>query len=412
MTLQRRRFIASLALPILAGLIGKCVAANAAITPDHAEGNQALVLRAKTLFDGTKILDGPFAVRIENGIIVKVGRTKQVDTTGARVLNVPGGTILPGFIDMHTHHLINRVPPRRMLEHGVTTARDLGSAEPITAASTNKPFQLRQFFSGPILQAPNGYPNVVFPGSGVEIAGEAAVRAKVDSLVRQGATVIAVSLEKGGEFGAPWGWHEATVPPPWATLTDDELKWIVDQAHNVNHVRVTAYLGDDESAQRALAAGVDEWAHSPCEPLSATVIAAAGSKGIAVDGTIDTEIKCEGALDNAASLVGAGAKLFYSTDMGHPDIPHGIDAQEIHMALHVGFHNGKDFLTALTLALASATSEAGKYLGLEPLGQIVPGAPGDVIVIGGDVRSVFKELEFPRVVVKDGLLVIKRAKGE
>jgi hypothetical protein len=321
---------------------------------------------------------------------------------------------------MHTHHLINAVPPLRMLEHGVTTARDLGSAEPLTPATTNKPYRLRQFLSGPILQAPGGYPNVVFPGSGVEVAGVDNVRAKVDSLVAQGASVIAVSLELGGEFGAPWGWHEASSPPgKWATLSDDELNAIVDQAHNKHNVRVTAYLGNSASARRALKAGVDEWAHSPCDTLDGDVIADAGtlplydgSKGIAIDGTIDTEIKCTGALDNAAALVKAGAKLFYSTDMGHPDIPHGIDAQEIHMGIHVGLDNKEDFLTSLTQALARATSEGGKYLGLEPLGQIVPGAPADLIVIGSDVRVNFKELEFPRLVVKGGLVVIERAKGE
>ena len=67
---------------------------------------------------------------------------------------------------------------------------------------------------------------------------------------------------------------------------------------------------------------------------------------MAIDGTIDTEVQCAGVHDNAAEFLSrAGAKLFYSTDMGHPDIPHGIDAQEIHMGLHVGFHSGKDYPT-------------------------------------------------------------------
>lgn len=98
--------------------------------------------------------------------------------------------------------------------------------------------------------------------------------------------------------------------------------------------------------------------------------------------------------------------------MGHPDIPHGIDAQEIHIGLHVGFHNGQDYGTALAQALASATSQAGEYLGLAPLGQIVPGAPADLIVIGSDVHANFKELEYPRVVISGGQVVIERAQGE
>ena len=405
---SKRRVGVSLAAALTATLTG--------LPPAHATGEpgqygRPLLIKAGLMFDGTQFVPKQ-AVLVRRGKIVKVGPAQEIKAPDAEVLNVPDGTILPGFIDMHTHHLVNGVPARRMLEHGVTTARDLGSAEPLTPATTNKPYELRQLLSGPILQPPGGYPNVVFPGSGVEVSGAAAARAKVDSLVAQGASVIAVSLEPGGEFGAPWGWHEPSAPPPWPTLSDAELEAIVDQAHNTHHLKVTAYLGTSEGAQRALDAGVDEWAHSPCDTLSPSVLNHAGISGLAVDGTIDTEIKCEGALDNAAALVARGAKLFYSTDMGHLDIPHGIDAQEVHMGLHVGFHNGLPYPAALTQALASATREAGEYLGLAPLGQIVPGAPADLIVIAGNVLVNFKELEFPRIVVKDGRVVIKRGSGQ
>lgn len=418
MTSRTLHFISSTALAV--AIVGSPAApqAIADANTSNKHSRQSLLIKAGTLFDGTQFLTGQ-AVLVQDGKIVHVAPASQIKSHGARVVNIPAGTILPGFIDMHTHHLINAVPPLRMLEHGVTTARDLGSSEPLSPAAINKPYQLRQLLSGPILQAPGGYPNVVFPGSGVEVTGVDNARAKVDSLVSQGASVIAVSLELGGEFGAPWGWHEASLPAPWATLSDDELIAIVDQAHNKHNVRVTAYLGNSDSARRALKAGVDEWAHTPCDTLDADVISDAGTlplydgtKGIAIDGTIDTEIKCNGALDNAAALAAAGAKLFYSTDMGHPDIPHGIDAQEIHMGFHVGLDNKEDYLSALTRSLASATSESGKYLGLEPLGQIVPGAPADLIVIGSDVRVNFKELEFPWLVVKDGWVVIERAKEE
>jgi imidazolonepropionase-like amidohydrolase len=400
-------YLASVATAVAVNLVSQPVIAAVPVS-----NPKSLVINAGAIFDGTQFIEGSHSVLVQKGKIVKIGPAGSIKFKGARVVNVPGGTILPGFIDMHTHHLINGVPPRRMLEHGVTTARDLGSVEPIAGALTNQPYQLRQFFSGPILQTVGGYPNVVFPGSGVEVAGASAARAKVDSLVAQGASVIAVSLEKGGEIGAPWNWHNPASAPPWFTLTEEELNAIVDQAHNVHHVKVTAYFGDEEGAQRALTAGVDEWAHMPCDRLSPVVISEAGARKIAIDGTIDTQVQCTGVHDNAADLVNAGARLFYATDMGHPDIPHGIDAQEIHMGLQVGFHTGKDYIASLTQALASATSEGGKYLGLAPLGQIGLQAPADLIVTGTDVRASFKELEFPRLVVKDGWVVIERVKGE
>lgn len=407
MTSQTQCFMAVAAMT--AALVGQSAVAT---VPASAASTTTppLIIKAGLLFDGTQFLNGQ-AVLVQNGKIVKVGPANTVTAKGARVVNVPGGTILPGFIDMHTHHLVNAIPPRRMLEHGVTTARDLGSSEPLKAATINQPYQLRQFLSGPILQSVGGYPNVVFPGSGVEVTGEANAQAKVDSLAAQGASVIALSLETGGEFGAPWGWHEASLPTPWSTLTDSEVNAIVAQAHS-HGLRVAGYFGTDEGARRALAAGIDEWAHIPCDPLSADVINSPLIPGLAIDGTIDTEVKCTGALDNAAALVARGAKLFYSTDMGHPDIPHGIDAQEVHMAIQVGFHTGKDYFTGMTNALSSATRQAGEYLGLAPLGQIVVGAPADIIVINSNVLANFKELETPRLVVKGGLVVVERAAGQ
>ena len=376
---------------------------------------QALIIRAGAIFNGTTFDEGNHDILIQRGKITKIGPINTIRVNGARVIKIPEGTILPGFIDMHTHHRINNVPPLRILQHGVTTARDLGSAEPITGAVIDKkPYQLRQFFSGPILQAFGGYPNVAFPGSGVVVSGNSDVRAKVDALVAQGASVIAVSIDDGLETGAPWHWHMPASSPPWPTLSDADLLSIVDQAHNVHHVKVTAYFGNDAGAQRALTAGVDEWAHMPCELLTGPVIAEAGSKKIAIDTTIDTFVQCPGVHENSYLLFGAGAQLFYATDMGHLDITHGNDANEIHMLLHAGFHNGLDYGQSLTKALIAATSAPATYLGLAPLGTIAKDAPADIVVIGSDVMkpNFMKELEFPRLVVKNGYVVINRLAGE
>ncbi|WP_162559980.1 amidohydrolase family protein [Methylotetracoccus oryzae] len=405
MTTPKRRFFGGIAAAFAASLAGQT--ANA--TADHWHPGGPLLIKADVLFDGTQFLYGQ-AVLVRQGKIVKVAPAGEIKADGAKVVTVKGGTILPGFIDMHTHHLVQHVPPQRILEHGVTTARDLGG--PLTPATIDKPYQLRQPLSGHIISAPGGYPNVVFPGSGVEIAGETNVRAKVDELAAGGASIIALSLETGESEGAAWQWHMPATPPPWPTLTKGELEAIVDQAHNVHHLRVVAYFGSDASAQRALDAGVDEWAHMPCDALSPGVIASAGAKGVAIDTTIDTAVQCTGVHENAAALFASGAKIFYATDMGHPDIPHGIDAQEIHVGIHAGMHNGLPFPDAVARALASATSLAGDYLGLAPLGRIVPGAPADLIVIGSDPRANFKELEFPRVVIKDGRIVIQRKAGQ
>jgi imidazolonepropionase-like amidohydrolase len=402
MTSQTRRFMASMAAAIAAVLTVHPASA------DTGNGNELsrrpLLIEADLLFDGTRFADG-LAVLVRDGKIVQVAPPDQIQANGARRLRVPGGTILPGFIDTHTHHLVNRVPPQRLLNHGVTTARDLGG--PVEPVTIEQPYQLRQFTSGPIISVKGGYPNSVFPGSGIEVSGPDDARQMVRSLVGQGASVIAVSLEPGGEAGAPWSQHHGHgghgSQPPWPTLSDEEINAIVDEAHRLG-VRVTAYLGEPEGVRRALDAGVDEWAHMPCDPLPPDLIERAGTAGVAITGTLDTLTRCAGVDHNAHKLFHAGARIFYGTDLAHTDIPHGIDAQEIKLKLRAGM--------TIEQALASATSETGRYLGIEPLGQLVPGAPADLIVINGDPRANLKELEHPRAVVAGGHLVIKRAKGE
>lgn len=380
--------------------------------------NSSVLITADRLFDGANFVSGVGkAVLIQNGRIAAVGAAGAIPApAGARVVNVPGGTIMPGFIDMHTHHLVNRAPVLRMLEHGVTTARDLGG--PVTPVVLDKPFQLRQILSGPIITSPGGYPLTVFsPDSGVAVSGVAAAVAKVRELVGRGAKVIAVSLERGGEIGAPWSQHTPTTPPPWPTVTDAELRAIVTEAHRLGK-KVVAYLGTTEGITRALNAGVDEWAHMPCDVVGHDQLHRAADRGLPIDGTLDTLVSCTGAAHNASHATEMGLKLFYATDLGHPDIPHGIDAREIQHIVHAWMHAGRTWDQAMALALASATGDAGKQLFRNretteaKLGQIVVGAPADVIVIGSDPRVNFKELEFPRLVVAGGKVVVERASGQ
>jgi imidazolonepropionase-like amidohydrolase len=43
---------------------------------------------------------------VRDGKIVLAAPLNRFKAKDARFVNVPGGTILPGFIDMHTHHIL------------------------------------------------------------------------------------------------------------------------------------------------------------------------------------------------------------------------------------------------------------------------------------------------------------------
>jgi imidazolonepropionase-like amidohydrolase len=152
-------------------------------------------------------------------------------------------------------------------------------------------------------------------------------------------------------------------------------------------------------AALSLAAGVDEWAHVPCAEVDPEILRQAVHQGIEVVTTLDTLSHCPGVRTNAMQLARLGASFLYGAEIAHPDVPWGIDAQELQLAQHL------TGLSPIELFRA-ATSQAGTYLGLAPLGTLGPGAPADIIAVRGNPFENFKLLEYPDLVVSGGRFVV------
>src|SRR3954468_7943990 len=107
------------------------------------------VLRPAGVFDGETMRTG-LAVRVNGNRIEAIGPTASIDTAGAKVVDLPGATLLPGLIEGHSHILLHpynetkwndqvaheglalRVARavnhlRSTLMAGFTTVRDLGT---------------------------------------------------------------------------------------------------------------------------------------------------------------------------------------------------------------------------------------------------------------------------------------------
>jgi imidazolonepropionase-like amidohydrolase len=358
------------------------------------------VITADRIFDGTRVLEH-HAVAVSGDRIAAVAPADRLSGQGQLIRFA--GTLLPGFIDLHGHPLLGQVPPDKILRHGLTTVRDTGG--PLVAPSGGDG-RLRVLSAGPILTAPGGYPIPVFgPGAGLEVPDVQTARTAVGRLVAGGAALIKIALEPGGSPGAPWSGHQLGAPPPWPIPSLEVVRAIVEAAHA--HGRIVAvHLSGPEGAELALEAGVDEWAHVPCEPISPELVARAAAAGVRVVSTLDTQSHCTGVADNASRLVQAGIRLLYGTDLGHTDVPWGIDAQELQLMLHAG-HG------ALTPpeVLSAATARAGEHLGLAPLGRLVEGAPADLIGVRGNPLEQFKLLEYPDLVVSGGATIIEPIEG-
>ncbi|MCC6301412.1 MAG: amidohydrolase family protein [Gammaproteobacteria bacterium] len=373
----------------------------------RAEG--ALLLHAARLFDGIEFKTG-VSVLIENGAIVRIDARDAFNGSRAEELDLGDATLLPGFIELHAHLIYRRVVEEVVLKHGITTLREVGGP-------LHSPYggdgRLRVLTSGPIITAPGGYPISIMGARDIAIAvaTEAEARQTVRNLAGGGAVIIKIALEPGGEAGAPWsGGHmmhrlgDAGHTPPmlhhsaaWPMLSENIVKAIVDEAHR-HQLNVTAHIGEARGAGIALAAGVDEWAHVPCDPLPDALLKQAVMQQVTIITTMDTLSKCHGVMQNAMTFIHLGGKLLYGAEIAHPDIPWGIDAQELNYMQAAGIEPLE--------ALRTVTSKAGDYLGIPGLGTIRPGAPADLIAVKGDPLESFKTLEYPQLVMSGGRIVV------
>jgi imidazolonepropionase-like amidohydrolase len=387
-------------LLFLIGLIG--VWPEKACAGAAKERSQPLILRAARVFDGADLYTD-YAVSIIRGKVASLRPSRQVRVKHARIIDLGDATLLPGFIELHGHLAFQNVPRDTVLRHGITTVRDVGG--PLLAPSGGRG-RLRLLTAGPIITVPGGYPIPVFgqPGHGHgEVAAPVETPEEARQLVRRlaagGAAVIKIALEPGGEEGAPWSTgHEPSTPPPWPMPSLEIARAVVDEAHRLGK-QVSAHVAESKGVALALSAGVDEWAHVPCEPVSDELLNEAVRQGVRILTTLDTLSHCPGIRGNVSKLAGLGARLFYGAEIAHMEIPWGIDAQELHLMVH---------LTGMTPleVFRTATSKAGEVLGLAPLGTLSVGAPADLIAVKGNAFENFKLLESPDLVMSGGKIVV------
>jgi len=417
---------------VLAGVacIVLCLLALPWLLGSSAQDAARILVHTERLFDGVQWRIGE-SVLIEDGRVLRVGPRDSFVGENAAVLDLGDASVLPGFIELHAHVRFQNVAQDVLLEHGITTARDLGG--PLERQQEG-PGRLRLLSSGPILTVAGGYPAVTMGEHGIArlVDSPDAARLAVQEAQRGGAAVIKIALEPGGESGAPWamahghgaaGSHASAAAPvqdphasahsplaqeahdlhapaaagtAWPMPDQALVQAVVDEAHRLG-MKVSAHIGEEQGARLALETGVDEWAHVPCAPLSDEVIAQAAAQQVAVIGTLDTLSRCAGTQHNATRLVGAGVALLYGAEVAHPDIPWGIDVQELQWMMAAGM--------SLEAVLQASTSRAGEHLDIPLLGTLQKGAPADLIAIRGDVATNLKHLEYPELVIAGGQVI-------
>ena len=425
-------------------LLGRSLLVVALAAPVHAQtippaatAPTRIAIRAGRLIDGlggAPVSDA--VILIENERITGVGRGIAIPN-GARVIDLSRSTVLPGFIDAHTHvtsqpenyreDLFRKSPidvavsahvyARRTLDAGFTTIRDVGAGEFIDVALRNA--INAGTVPGPRMQVATltvgstgghgditGFSPYLKFGQFSGIAdGEAEIRKLVRFEVKNGADLIKL-LASAGVLS-----EEESVGAP--QFTQEEMNAVVDEARMWGR-KVAAHAHGAEAIKRALRAGVASVEHASL--IDDEGIRLAKEKGaylvmdIYNDDYIMAEYKRLGypqkILDKEASVgrlqresfrraVQAGVKMAFGTDAGV--YPHGWNGRQFAKMVEWG-------MTPMQ-AIQSATTSAADLLGWsDRVGSIQAGRYADLVAVDGDPLRDITELERVKFVMKGGVV--------
>lgn len=399
------------------------------------------VIRAGNLIDGKSATP-----RRDQVIIVRNNRIESVGDAatakvpeGATMIDLSRATVLPGLIDAHTHIFLQGEDPaeggydvqllkyplafraaraavsaRRALEQGFTTIRDVetegagygdvGIKQAIEAGYIPGP---RMFVVTRAISTTGGYnlegyaPEIEVP-KGVQIVdGPVEARKAAREQLDHGADWIKVYMTHRSWLDAQGN----LVSQP--TLTLDEIKAIVDEAHGWGK-KVACHAYGGIGLHRALDGGCDSIEHGL--DLDDAAIAQMVRQGTWLCPTMSVYYDHNSAPDTPAGkrdrkrieLHGpslrkasrAGVKIAFGTDAGGFSWSDPI-AQEFPRMVEFG-------MTPMA-AIQAATSKAAELLGVSgQLGVIAPGAYADIIAVPGDPLADVKELGRVGFVMKDG----------
>lgn len=409
------------------------------------KASKSYVLKAARLFDGkSNALSAPGLVVITDGKIVGVGANTSVPT-GAEVIDLGDATLMPGFIDAHTHltmmyrenydraaldglrkpipemALDSSVNARVTLMAGFTTVRDVGSNHYLDAGLRNA--IERGVVPGPrmlvavhAIGATGGHcdetgyrEGALGPETGPELGvinGADEARRAVRLAHKYGATVI-----KTCATGGVLSLADAVDTPQ---LTQAELDALVDEAHALR-LKTAAHAHGAEGAKRAIRAGIDSIEHGSFlddEALELmkekgtyyvpTLMAAQGladqiAKGVALPPAI--KVKAEDAIAHIHQTfqraVAKGIKIGLGTDAAV--YPHGRNAEEFHQMVDLGMKPID--------ALKAGTSSDADLLGLaNKIGTLESGKLADVVAVPGDPVQSIRQTEHVFFVMKEGVI--------
>ncbi len=406
--------------------------------PPVVQNEAATLLRPARVFDAQdgKVHEG-WVVLVKGDRIAAVGPKAQVVIPGGTTtIELPGMTLLPGLMDIHSHiflhpynetlwndQVLKEPLPYRTIEAvihcehtlmaGFTLLRDLGT-EGAGYADISVQRAIREgLIPGPRLlvatlaivatasygPGPAGFaPDLILPKGGQEVSGQAEIMKAVREQVGHGADWVKVYADyRHGVSG--------TVP----TFSEEELRMLVAEAHSAGRP-VSAHATTAEGMRRAIVAGVDTIEHG--YGGTEDVFRLMAQHGVAYLPTLTAEEAYaeyfEGykqgqsptpgmlqALRAFKTALAAGVTIGLGSDVGV--FAHGTNSRELEWMVRGGM--------TPTQALLAATAVNAQIIRMQnQLGRIRADFLADLVAVAGDPTQNIQAVRDVRFVMKGGVV--------
>src|SRR5437763_1826564 len=393
------------------------------------------LLKPAQVFDGVDPRPHPgWSVLVEGDKIAAVG-PNLVAPAGAKVIDLPGETLIPGMIEGHGHlflHPYNEtkwddqvlheplalrtaravVHAERTLRAGFTTERDLGTEGAGYADVGLKQAIELGIVPGPRLlvstkanvargaYGPKGFePGVHVPQGAEEVSSAEEVTRAARDQIAAGADVIKMYA----------AYHYLPGEPSRPTLTEAEMAAGVAVAHDAGRI-AAAHATTAEGMRRAILAGVDTVEHG--YGGTPEVFRLMHDRGTALCPTLGAseayaryfqgwngqEPAPESVEENRRSFqmaMRAGVKICMGGDVGV--FAHGKNWLEMEAMQHAGMPAAQ--------VMIAATSGNARIFRLADRGQVRPGLLADLVAVDGDPTRDVSAVEHVRLVMKGGQIV-------